>query len=308
MKYAVLAWFLMAAPVVALELSLPSTARQTVARNTAPDRYAAPIGVHVNGETPQLIIEGDVRRAAWRFDAPGLTPLQVMRPLRDQIELAGYEIVLDCAAIECGGYDFRFATETLPGPHMYVNIRSYHFITAVRAKGDRPQDVVTILASTSASSAYAQIIQAGSLDGLVAKVSTNAAQPISSVLPVSDFGKAFSVQGHVILQGLDFKSGTSNLGEGPFASLGDLAAFLKARPNLRIALVGHTDSVGSLDGNIALSRRRAQSVRARLISAYQIDQNRLEAQGMGYLAPIASNLGEAGRDANRRVEAILLSE
>ena len=113
---------------------------------------------------------------------------------------------------------------------------------------------------------------------------------------------------------LPLKSDHSNplsgqpLGEGPFPSLDQLASFLNSRPSVRIALVGHTDSVGSLDGNIALSRKRAQSVRRRLVDKFKIDPSRLEAQGMGYLAPVASNLAEAGRDANRRVEAILLSE
>jgi OOP family OmpA-OmpF porin len=75
---------------------------------------------------------------------------------------------------------------------------------------------------------------------------------------------------------------------------------------LRVALVGHTDATGSLDANIALSRKRAASVKDRLVRAYGIAVSRLDAEGMGYLAPIASNLTQAGRDANRRVEAVLL--
>jgi len=71
--------------------------------------------------------------------------------------------------------------------------------------------------------------------------------------------------------------------------------------------VGHTDAEGSLDGNIALSRRRAASVLERLVTAYQVDRRQMEAQGMGYLAPIASNLTEEGREANRRVEVIVTS-
>ena len=85
-----------------------------------------------------------------------------------------------------------------------------------------------------------------------------------------------------------------------------MAAFLNAQPSVRVALVGHTDSVGSLSGNIALSKRRAQSVRQRLIDAHGIEAARMQAEGMGYLAPVASNLAETGRDQNRRVEVILL--
>jgi outer membrane protein OmpA-like peptidoglycan-associated protein len=71
-------------------------------------------------------------------------------------------------------------------------------------------------------------------------------------------------------------------------------------------LVGHTDSVGGLSGNIALSKRRAQSVRQRLIDTHGVDPSRLDAEGMGYLSPAASHLTPEGREANRRVEVIVL--
>lgn len=292
----------------ALDLSLPANAVQTVERNTSPDRYAAPLGVFEKGSVAKLDIEGDVRRAAWRLDAPGLTPLQVMRPLRAQLTDAGFDILLDCASETCGGFDFRFATETLPGPNMYVNIRAFHFVTAVRPTADDPKEVITVLTSTSATSAYTQIIQAGSLaEGTVGPT-------VTADLPVAvpqaeqqDLSAQLMRVGHAVLGDLDFATGTSNLGQGPFASLAALTAFLNARPSMKIALVGHTDSVGGLDGNIALSRRRARSVRARLIDEFGVDAGRIEAEGMGYLAPVASNLTAAGRDANRRVEVVVLS-
>jgi OOP family OmpA-OmpF porin len=308
MNRAGLALFLvLSGPAHALDLTLPATARQTVERNTAPDRYAAPSGVYRQGEVPMLTVEGDVRRAAWRLGSPGLTPLQVMRPLRAQLIEAGYEIVLDCDSNACGGFDFRFAIETLPGPNMYVNIRAFHFVTAARFDGDVPQEVMTVLTSTSATSAYVQIIQAGSSAGEAVAVKASADLPITTQ-PVaeSDIGAQLLRAGHVVLRELDFDSGTTDLGQGPFKSLAELASFLTAQTDLRVALVGHTDTVGSLDANITVSRRRAQSVRQHLIEKYGIAGNRLDAEGMGYLAPIASNLDAEGRDANRRVEAILL--
>ncbi|MFC6758626.1 hypothetical protein ACFQFQ_02500 [Sulfitobacter porphyrae] len=45
-----------------------------------------------------------------------------------------------------------------------------------------------------------------------------------------------------------------------------------------------------------------------MIDSYGIDGARMEAEGMGYLAPIASNLEETGREENRRVEVIVLGE
>ena len=114
--------------------------------------------------------------------------------------------------------------------------------------------------------------------------------------------------GHVVLGDLDFGSGADTLGLGPYGSLAALAAFLADNPGIRIALVGHTDSIGALDQNIALSKRRAVAVRMRLIDSHGAAPDRIDAEGMGYLAPVASNLTEPGRLANRRVEAILLSD
>lgn len=304
-----LALLMLATPVAALDLTLPTTARQTVERNTSPDIYAAPSGVYQNGAVPVVTIEGDVRRAAWRLDSPGLTPLQVMRPLRQQLLDAGLEVILDCASAACGGFDFRFGTETLPGPNMYVNIRQFHVVTALRKQGDQVAEVVTVLASTSATSAYVQIIHAGALAGGGVAVKATADLPVSAQSSAEGASLAAGLLqvGHVVLKDLDFATGRSELGAGPFASLAQIAAFLIAQPSLRIALVGHTDSVGGLDGNIAISKQRAQSVRLRLIEAHGVDAGRLDAEGMGYLAPLASNLTEPGREQNRRVEAVVLS-
>ena len=111
-----------------------------------------------------------------------------------------------------------------------------------------------------------------------------------------------------MLGGLDFESGTSTLGAGPFEALSQLAQILQAQPDLRIALVGHTDNVGSLEGNIALSQGRAEAVRQYLVAQYRIEPARLEVRGIGYLSPLASNMSQEGREANRRVEAVVLAE
>lgn len=304
---ALVALFLLTSQAAALELTLPTAARETVSRNTSPDIYAAPMGVYQSGQVPTLPVEGDVRRTAWRITSPGLTPLQVMRPLREQLKTAGWELVLDCAATACGGFDFRFAIETLPGPNMYVNIRHYHFVTALRREDGQISEAVTVLTSTSATAAFVQIIHAGQPRSALLSVSTTADLPVTTQRKVGDLGQQLLLHGHVVLDDLEFATGSSDLGPGPFASLVQLAAFMSARPDVRIALVGHTDTVGGLDGNIAISKRRAQSVRDRLVRAHNADAQRLDAEGMGYLAPRANNLDAAGRDQNRRVEAIMLS-
>ena len=306
-RAAAVSLFVLASPAFALDFTLPATARQTVERNTSPDTYAAPVGIFANGAVPTMIVEGDVQRSAWRLDSPGLTPFQVMRPLRAQLVEAGYEVVLDCAAKRCGGFDFRFATETLPGPNMYVNIRAFHFVTGARMVEGEVSEVVTVLASTSATSAYVQIIHAGAIGKSGATVETTADLPVATETGAEeDFATRLLRRGHAVLSDLDFDVGSTELGAGPFDTLIQLAAFLEAQPTMRIALVGHTDTVGGLEPNISISRARARSVRQRLVDRYDVSADRMDAEGMGYLAPIASNLEAAGRDANRRVEVVLL--
>lgn len=308
---AALAWLLLALPAAALDLALPTTARPTAERNTDPDRFAAPVGVFAEGQVARVVVEGAVRRAAWRLDTPGLTALQVMRPLRRQLREAGFEIVLDCAAEECGGFDFRFAIEVLPGPNMYVNLRGFHAVTGLRLSEEgEVEEAISLLTSTAATAAYVQIIQARASGVPEAEAEPLEAAPVAEA-PLSqaagDIAQRLRADGHLVLERLEFETGTSDLGAGPFATLERLAELLQAEPALRVALVGHTDAVGGLEGNIALSQRRAEAVRQWLIDGYAVSADRLQAHGAGYLSPRASNLTEAGREANRRVEVVLLS-
>lgn len=287
------------------QLALPDAARMTVERSTQPDSFAAPIGAFSDGVVPSQILEGNITRRAWRIDSSGLTTLQVIAPLRAQIENLGYALAYECEDTSCGGFDFRFAVEVLPGPNMYVNIAAYRYLTAFKGPRDAPLEAITVLATVTSATAYVQIIEAVAEGGIGQNqvVAPGTAPTVS--LPAEIGG--IVEQGFVVLEGLDFSVGTTDLGRGLFASLEQLAKILAENPTLRVALVGHTDTVGGLDVNISLSRERARSVRTRLIEQYGVDASRLDAEGMGYLSPVATNLTAEGRRQNRRVEAIILN-
>ena len=75
-------------------------------------------------------------------------------------------------------------------------------------------------------------------------------------------------------------------------------------PNMRVRIVGHTDSTGSDAINNPLSVERAQSVRDYLVTR-GVAATRVETAGRGEREPVASNATEAGRAKNRRVEIFL---
>ncbi|MDH3581052.1 MAG: OmpA family protein, partial [Hyphomicrobiales bacterium] len=84
----------------------------------------------------------------------------------------------------------------------------------------------------------------------------------------------------------------------------EIAKLLKARPKLKLFVVGHTDNQGKLAYNRTLSQRRAESVVAYLNKVHRVKNARLVPHGLGFLAPVATNRTEAGRQKNRRVELV----
>lgn len=105
----------------------------------------------------------------------------------------------------------------------------------------------------------------------------------------------------VRLEGVNFEYDKSELGPNAGAILDETVTALARCPEKRVRLTAHTDSVGSDRYNEALSQRRADSVRAYLVS-HGIDASRIDAYGLGEWSPIADNSTEEGRAKNRRVE------
>jgi outer membrane protein OmpA-like peptidoglycan-associated protein len=75
---------------------------------------------------------------------------------------------------------------------------------------------------------------------------------------------------------------------------------------MSIDIIGHTDSNGSFDYNLDLSRRRSQTVTKQLID-FGVNSKRITSHYMGEGNPISSNGSSAGRAKNRRVEFVLMS-
>lgn len=101
-----------------------------------------------------------------------------------------------------------------------------------------------------------------------------------------------------------FDSGRADMKSGALRTLEQLAAFLKENPERDVVIEGHTDSVGSVEFNQALSERRALTVKNELLER-GIAANRITARGFGPARPLVGNDTPAGRQQNRRVEILL---
>lgn len=286
----------------AVDITFPSGSRLISDRASTFDSYQVPVAPWSDGAVETLRFEGRVDRQSWRLESSAITTLQLLDPLRQQLDAAGYETLLDCEAKTCGGFDFRFAIEVIPTPDMYVDIRDYRFVSA-----RKDENAITLMVSRSRTAGYFQIIQVGPPENGSLYIKPDGEAPISASADAQDISAKLIEFGHVALSDLEFEVGTAELSQTAYTSLQELAEFMRANPQALIALVGHTDTTGALDVNIALSQRRAAAVRDRMITAHSIAAGRIQAEGMGYLSPRASNLTQIGRERNRRVEAILLS-
>lgn len=299
---AIALWLIGVWPAAALELSLPSGARETASEVTKVGSYDLPISSWTaDAGIRSATLEGQVLRKAWRISGAGITTGQVIGPMRDQLIQDSYDIIFECAARSCGGFDFRFGTEVLQAPAMYVDLSDFHFLSA---KGPDATTALSLMVSRDGESVFVQLIEVGPAGR--SGVSVNANRSVGVPIVSGDIVAQLESAGHVVLDDLVFGSGSASLGDGPLASLDEVAAYLTSNPSRQITFVGHTDATGSLAANVALSKRRAESARAYVV-AQGVPASQVASDGVGFLSPRASNLTADGREANRRVEAVLIS-
>lgn len=110
--------------------------------------------------------------------------------------------------------------------------------------------------------------------------------------------------GKVVLYGIHFDHDKATIKEESLPAVAEIATLLKNEGDLSVYVVGHTDSAGSLDYNLRLSQERAASVVKTLLDDHGIAADRLDAHGVGPLAPVAANSDDENKARNRRVELV----
>jgi OOP family OmpA-OmpF porin len=112
--------------------------------------------------------------------------------------------------------------------------------------------------------------------------------------------------GHAAVYGIYFDTDSAAIKPESEPTLKAIAGLLMAETSIKLYVVGHTDMTGTLEHNMDLSARRAQSVVEALVSNYGIAAGRLAAKGAGPLCPVGTNATEEGRKLNRRVELVAM--
>ena len=99
---------------------------------------------------------------------------------------------------------------------------------------------------------------------------------------------------------LTFDNGKATLQDSSAEQLQNIAAILKAYPNVKVRIGGYTDNTGNSESNLRLSRDRATNVMHELVQR-GVDPSHLQAEGYGEEHPVADNSTSEGRQSNRRI-------
>lgn len=190
---------------------------------------------------------------------------------------------------------------------------------------NKPLEWVKIRGGFQADSAYNFIVVGNFFDDIKTEFDADGAllpyayyyfddfliKKIPPILPVpkekEDLRDQVLKPGKVIqLKNIYFDFDKWDLHPRSFIELNKLLGILKEHPNMKIEIHGHTDSIGSENYNLYLSRKRARSVIA-FLTNQGIDPSRLTYEAFGYSKPVESNRSNAGRAKNRRVEFKILN-
>ncbi|HRT80004.1 MAG TPA: OmpA family protein [Bacteroidales bacterium] len=119
-----------------------------------------------------------------------------------------------------------------------------------------------------------------------------------------DMRSKLLTEGKLTSYGIYFDSGKDIVKPESYGSVKEIAAVLKENPEVKIMIVGHTDSDGDDAMNLDLSKRRAANVKNYLVKEFGIGAERISTDGMGETQPLVPNSSVENKAKNRRVEFI----
>lgn len=101
---------------------------------------------------------------------------------------------------------------------------------------------------------------------------------------------------------INFTPGSDEIMPGSFFTLDSLGETMISFGNTYLRIEGNTDATGKREPNVALSQRRAESVKKYLVETFKLPEERFQTLGHGPDKPVAPNTTEAGRQLNRRTD------
>ena len=253
--------------------------------------------------------EGRVTRTFYKYEGEDRSYSEVYKNYLDALKAEDFEILADGMSADRRGngvgssqwmeVTFRANPATKPGAvgTMFSGTASSGGAGVVVAKKERA-------AGTAYVVVYVEQHSKNYIGTLIDIVEVEAAETGLVVVDAEAMGSDIDEYGRVVLDGIVFDFDKATLKPESKPALDAIAEYLTVNPDKSFYVVGHTDSKGTFAYNSKLSSDRALAVADALKQDYEIASDRLEPHGVGPLVPVFSNVSDAGRDKNRRVELV----
>ena len=256
----------------------------------------------INGKASFFETAGQISNIKYSSNEGQLSAFQIIANYKRALDDLQADILLYCAnASDCGGEGWQYELETrdldlfFNGLDVFFS-EKYGILVAKVEQDERTAHVMVVVTADVQSNkrnVYQSIVTGAALE--VGKIGIGTVEDVTAQVDET---------GAVVLEGVLFDFDTAILTETSAETLDIATQFLKANPDQKFYVVGHTDGVGTYDYNVALSQNRAKSVLTAL-ETRGVSTDRLTSVGVGPVAPVANNESEAGQALNRRVELVL---
>jgi OOP family OmpA-OmpF porin len=259
------------------------------------DEIALPMGPYKDGKiTKTERLEGKVTRLIYQTPRDRST-LEIFRNYQQALTKGGFQTLFACSAAECGDASKGPLNEPVPDFGYWCVASQIQCADPMRyivAKLPRPAGDVYAAIRVRSEETYLVVVDIKPMQGGMVTVGAK------------EMAEDISKTGHASIYGIYFDTGKSVIKPESKQAIDEIAKLLNSQATLRLHVVGHTDNVGTLPSNMTLSKQRAEAVVNSLVNDHRIAASRLIANGVGPLAPVASNAAEEGRAKNRRVELV----
>lgn len=277
------AWAQLPLPGHPLVPAYPGSLMVQAAEVSAFDEFDLPTGPSKDSKVSKSEhIEGKVTMFTY-WSPKGRSTLEIFRNYESAFKKAGFTTLFTCKGGQCGGQIGLKGLGYLP----YSDEARYLAVKLARPEGD-----VYIGMHAQTNDTKFVVVEVKPMETGLVKISAD------------DLKKDLFQTGHVAVYEILFDTAKADLKPESDGALKEITTLLAKNPTLKLHVVGHTDNEGTLGQNLDLSRRRAQAVVTALSTKYKVAGTRLHSEGVGPLAPVASNDNEAGRTKNRRVELV----
>ena len=263
-----------------------------------------------------IAVEGKILRNYYKVPEK-IGVLEVFRNYEQDLKENGFEILFSGRGeeVETKGYNNQIAREILKmigvygtpeekaqWPFQHTDEGKAAYIAAKRTSDTGDEFYVSIYIVSNTHDNWLKI----PVDRTLVRVDVcevKAREQRMELVTSESMAGEIQLNGRIALYGIQFAFDSAAIQPESDATLAEIAKLLKEQPELKILVVGHTDTKGSFEYNRTLSQKRAESVVANL-TGRGISSDRLFPVGVSFASPVASNTTEEGRAKNRRVELV----